>query len=503
KNVEQPVKSGASPDMFGMSYGGRQPHAIWYNSLALLRDLGKKDATRRRDVVAALTPVAQTARPAVRLAAGLALVDLGSDAGREALIRGFESESGPISSDPSDQMTFPGRYPYDESSITACAHALARLGDRRGLRHPNSDVRLAAAEALTGKSDPDVRKMLEDLAKELEPDVDKLMKKGELTAPRSPGDYTNRYPANWVRTQRLLALRGDDRAFRQLVEAFLVDAGTYPREEAPLLPTLRLASWSNGPSPAQAILGTNDSVDQVLGRLRRLFEQDERWNSLPLKMLRTSLEEPGLQETKKAPQIKATEAEIEKLLDDSDPNRRAEGLAAAGYYRVDSFYAKVLDKVQTGTTIERRAAIYSLGFYGREVPDEVLRTLMRAEDIDLRSGAVELATRKNAARFARETMDLVRSQLAHAKDTTDDGETQSRVAYLPRLVSRLARGPIPQPMLDGLEDPDPKVRRIVVQALELSGNPDAIPDLVRLSHDPDSAVREAAEKAIRFLGPEG
>ena len=179
KNVEQVPKTGAVADMFGMNQGSARPHALWYN-------------------------------PTIRLAAALALVDLGSDAGREALIKGFESDSGPVSSDPSDRMTFPGRYPYDQSSITACAHALARLGDRRGLTHPKTDVRLATAEALKDKPDPELRKMLQDLAIQLEPQVEKLRNSGDLTKPRRPGEYTNRFPTDWVRTQRLLARSGDD-----------------------------------------------------------------------------------------------------------------------------------------------------------------------------------------------------------------------------------------------------------------------------------------------------
>ena len=106
---------------------GHRPTRAPVSSLALLRDFGKQDG-RREATVAALTPIATTARRRIRLTAALALVDLGSAAGREALIAGFNVESGAISSDPADDMTFPGRYPYDDSSITACAHALARLG---------------------------------------------------------------------------------------------------------------------------------------------------------------------------------------------------------------------------------------------------------------------------------------------------------------------------------------------------------------------------------------
>jgi HEAT repeat protein len=501
KQVEQSPKSGTSTDMFGMNQGEGQPHALWYTSLALLRDLGQGEK-RRESVVAALTPLAQTARPAVRLAAALALVDLNSDAGQDALIRGFESDSGPISSDPPDQMTFPGRYPYDESSVTACAHALARLGDRRGLKHPKAEVRLAAAEALKDEADPELRKMLQDLSVQLQPEVEELRSSGELAKARRAGDHTNRYPADWSRTQRLLARAGDDAALRRLVDAYLVDAATYPKEEAPLVPRGRPVSWSSGPSPAHAIRGVSESPAQVLERVRKLLQHDARWDAPPIKALRASLAEAAPEESKEPVQRKPTEAEIAKLLGDSDPNRRAEGLAAAGFHQVEAFRAKVLEVALNGKGIERNAAIYALGFYGRDLPEAVLRQLMNADDIELRFSAIELGTRSNASRFAPETMDLVRARLAiAAKAKPDDWEIQRALAYLPRIVSRLARGPIPQAMLDGLKDQNPGVRRIVVQALELSGNPDAIRLLAPLAHDPDPPTREAVQAALRVLGP--
>ena len=501
KRVEQAPKGGTSTDMLGMNQGEGQPHALWYKSLALLRDLGE-DEKRRKSVVAAITPVAQTARPAIRLAAALALVDLESDAGKDALIRGFETDSGPVSGDPPDQMTFPGRYPYDQSSTTACAHALARLGDRRGLKHSKVDVRLAAAEALKDKPDPELRKMLEGLSTELQPQVEKLRSGGELVKARRPGDYTNRYPEEWVRTQRLLARIGDDQALARLVEAYIVDAGTYRKEEAPLVPIGRPVSWSSGPSPAQGIRGANESQAILLGRLRKVFDRDSRWNETPLKELRASLETLPTEGSEEPPQREPGEADVAKLLGDPDPNRRAEGLAAAGYHQMEAFHAKVVDAALNGKGIERNAAIYALGFYGRDVPEGTLRQLIAVDDIQLRSNAIELATRKDPARFARETMDLVRAKVALAdKAKPDDWETQRGLRYLPRIVCRLARGPIPQAMLDGLKDPSPGVRRIVVQALELSGNPDAVPTLEPLARDADPATREACQAALRALGP--
>ena len=232
KKIERASQADSRANPFGMSDEDTGPHELWYSSLALLRDFGKQEG-RREAAVAALTPIATTARPRIRLTAALALVDLGSSAGREALIAGFNVESGAISSDPADDMTFPGRYPYDDSSITACAHALARLGDRRGLKHPRVDVRLAAAQALRDIRDPELRMVLEGLAGELEPQVEKLRVSGELAAPRKPGDYTNRYPDAWVQTHRLLARFGEHQSLRRLLDAYVLDFNTYPEKNAP------------------------------------------------------------------------------------------------------------------------------------------------------------------------------------------------------------------------------------------------------------------------------
>src|SRR5439155_24633616 len=122
----------------------------------------------------------------------------------------------------------------------------------------------------------------------------------------------------------------------------------------------------------------------VLDRLRRVFEQEPRWNTAPFKTLRASLEEAPPDQSKEPVQHKPTEAEIAKLLSDSDPNRRAEGLAAAGYHQVETFYAKVLDTALKDKRIERNAAIYALGFYVRDVPEASLGQPIYSGDVDLR-----------------------------------------------------------------------------------------------------------------------
>lgn len=97
---------------------------------------------------------------------------------------------------------------------------------------------------------------------------------------------------------------------------------------------------------------------------------------------------------------------------------------------------------------------------------------------------------------------MAHEQAARSADAKpDDFDAKRGLEQLPRLLCRLARGPLPKPLLDGLTDPDPVIRRVVVRALELSGNPDAVPALRPLATDPDPAVREAVRAALAFIGP--
>ena len=150
----------------------------------------------------------------------------------------------------------------------------------------------------------------------------------------------------------------------------------------------------------------------------------------------------------------------------------------------------------------RNAAIYGLGFYARDVPDGVLRELMTADDLGIRLSGLELATRRNPARFARESMDVVRFVVKQSQpDQPPVTGQRSYMDSLPRLLSRQGRGPIPAALLDGLADSEPHVRRIVIEALALAGNPDAEQGLKPLTKDRDIMTRAAATKAIGRLGP--
>jgi HEAT repeat protein len=180
---------------------------------------------------------------------------------------------------------------------------------------------------------------------------------------------------------------------------------------------------------------------------------------------------------------KPTEADIAKVLADPVPEKRAQGLAAAGYHQMATFYDKVLDVALRGTGIERQAAVYALGFYTRDVPEGVLRQLIAADDAQLRFSALELATRRDAQRFTNESLDVVRAILGDMKGGPSSYE-QERTPFVAALTAD-----------------DPVLRRVVVVALELGGNPDAVPYLQPLANDPDPAVRESAASAIAALGP--
>jgi len=500
KFVEREPRAERGAHTFGLRASEAQPHALWYDSVALLRDLGR-DERYRLDVVTALEPVERTARERIRLAAALALVDLGSDAGREALIRGFESGSGPVSSDPPDPAIFPGRYPYDDSTPKACAHALARLGDRRGIGHPKPEVRLAAADALTSAPDPELRETLEQLARRLEPEVAKLRSRGELTKPRRPGDHRNRYPSNWIQAHALLARMGDDRSLRRLVEAYLLDAATFPREEAPLVPVGSAVTWSTGPSLGAAIRGVDVDPTRALDRLATLFKNDPRWDRPPLRVLRASLGDHRVETPAPPPPAaeKIDDAQIAKRLASRDPRERAEGLAAAGYHQRAEFYDQVLDVALRGEGIEQNAAIYALGWYRKEVPEATFKQLMSAPDLDVRLSALELASRKDPRRFADDAISVLRAFVDEAE--TGRADAQQRLRYLTRILSRFSRGPLPAPLLAGLEDRSPTVRRVVAESLGMGGNPEAVRHLEVPTHDPDESVRDAARAAIDLLGP--
>ena len=57
--------------------------------------------------------------------------------------------------------------------------------------------------------------------------------------------------------------------------------------------------------------------------------------------------------------LKPTQSDIVKRLEDSDPDTRAEALAAAGYHQFADLFDTVLGVAANGSGVERRAAIYT------------------------------------------------------------------------------------------------------------------------------------------------
>jgi hypothetical protein len=172
--------------------------------------------------------------------------------------------------------------------------------------------------------DDDARKVLEGLAGELEPQVEKLRVSGDLTKPRKPGDYTNRYPDAWVRTHRLLARFGEEQRLRRLLDAYVLDFNTYPEAHAPLIPMVRAVMSSTGPTLVGAIHAADASPSHLVERLQKLVPDRTQWTSPPLAALRASLD-PTSDKSAEQPHKEPTESDIVKLLGDSDPNKRAEG----------------------------------------------------------------------------------------------------------------------------------------------------------------------------------
>lgn len=164
------VKS-AEPDadMFGMDAGEAQPHALWFKSIELIRGFAEFPK-HRAQTIAALKPLLGVGPEHRRLVVALVLTELGSDVGREVLVRALDrSPNDEVSADPDGGMAFPDRFPFDCSVPAAAAHALARLGDRRGLKHPNQNVRLAAADALVNRPDDELKRVLTEIAAAAEP----------------------------------------------------------------------------------------------------------------------------------------------------------------------------------------------------------------------------------------------------------------------------------------------------------------------------------------------
>jgi hypothetical protein len=490
------------PDALGLLSGAdAHPYGLWVKSLELIEQYGEVPA-QRDSAVAALQGLLGSVPESRRLGVALALVELGSDAGRDVLVHALARHAeGQVLQDPDSGLMFPGRFPHGESAPAAAAHALGRLGDRQGLAAKDIDVRLAAAEALVGSPDASLRSAVESIAQAEEPEIDRLRKSGELAAPRKPGDHTRRYPELWVRARGLLARLGDDASLKGLVEGLLVDMSTYPHESDTLAPSFGPVQWTTGRSLFDAIAQAGPTPQAVAVRVRRLSLGEA--HAKEVAGLLKALEAPPAKKADDRPTRPAVaDADIEKRLASHTANERAQGWAAAGLNQRETFYDRVLETAQREEGVERMAAIYSLGFYRHEPPEAALRAMVRTGSMEARQSAIELATRRRPERFAAEAMAVVRDTVAAPKGEREERfEHEHALTVLARVLARLAPA-LPPPVLDGLHDPNPGVRRVVVDALCMGGNPVAARALADLADDRDEAVRVSVRRAIETLGPE-
>jgi hypothetical protein len=146
-----------------------------------------------------------------------------------------------------------------------------------------------------------------------------------------------------------------------------------------------------------------------------------------------------------------------------------------------------------------------LGLFDRPIPEDEMKKIVEKGESGTRLSAFELATRREPGRFAIQGLDLARTLLKDLEEARKKDESlydcEQSATFVTQCLGRLPRNGVPEEMLNALTDPDPKFRKLVVQALGISGNPEAVPHLGPLLKDKDSEVREAAKRTIDILGP--
>jgi len=484
---------------------------LWYESLFILKKLGGT-ADYEQKVVNSLRPLVLNPNKNINLTVSLILADFNDDSGTKVLKKAFRSEEIDLSEDPNGNLSLPGRMRYDNSSVAASSYALGLLGDSRGLQHKDIEIRLAAADGLSTKApDSQLIKELNNIAVNLNEKVRQLAASGKLTEPRTRGDFTERYPRAWIKTHFLLARLGDNDSLKHLLDAFTTDISTYPKVKKTLTGQPSIAQWTSNPygwpSLKTAIYNSDKDNERLLSRIASLMDGDAAWESYQFLYLRSSLGDKSVIIDQKEIS-KATgniENRISSLLASPEATKRAEGLAEAGYNQVESFYQKVIDTALNGSGIEKRAAIYGLSFYGKNIPTEVLKTLSSQGEIETRLMGIELATRKKAAPFAPLAVDLLKEMADHKDQLPNQDKNwqkRSQLTQLTRVLSRFSQGEIPPAVKKSLKHPNSTVRLYLVRALGMGGNPKAIPLLIPLEKDKSSMVRKEVERALIFLGPE-
>jgi HEAT repeat protein len=483
---------------------------IWYESLALLQVLGEKPVYRDA-VVSALKPLVGDPRERVRLCAALVLARLGDASGKRVLERALSADTVALNKDPESQLMLPGRLEYDDNSVVAAAYGLGLLGDRSGLRLESMEARLAAAEGLAAHPDDAFRKDLQGMAAQLDKEVEKLSSSGQLGKTRDKGDFTERYPKEWVKAHVLLARMGDDTSLRRLVEAYKTDLATYPVEEESPFPNPKIVQWTSLPrgwvSLPRAVASADAKQSRLLERLRILLAHDPVWQHPAVLVLRLSLGDPSAKivEHKTINRKQDVREKVAGMIASSVPAVRAQGLAGAGFNRMDEYYPTVLEAALRGKGVEKKAAIYGLGFYGKRIPEDALHRLVREGGLETRLSGLEIATRHEPAPFAGDAMQLLRDMAVQGNSSTDASQEEfdrtSLLRHMTRILARFSRSDIPRVILDGLRSPEPAIRLHVALALGMGGNPAAVPVLTGVREDPEMMVRAAVIRALAVLGP--
>jgi hypothetical protein len=199
---------------------------------------------------------------------------------------------------------------------------------------------------------------------------------------------------------------------------------------------------------------------------------------------------------------------VTEALESPDVEVRAQGIAQAGILGIEELYERVLELAIEGSGIEKLASISSLGFYDRALEEDFLRSLITDDgDLQTRLVALELATRRESARFFDATISMAR-ELSDEFDVERDQygyliEGEDEFLMITRILNRMPRAGIPQEMIDNLKHENPEIRWMMVNGFWMGGDPVAASHVQTLKEDPNQEVVEAVERALATLGPPG
>lgn len=488
--------------------GEADPHHLWYESLCTLKSLAGVNGGRLT-ALAALRPFASDKREHVALVASLILGELGDDAGSATLARVLNKPARTVSQDPSSATTFFGQFRFEDSSVNASAFVLGLLGDTSLLKSPKTEIRLCAADGLLSQTKVsclgEVEAVLRQIAKEQDAQIEKLRTSGKLSEKRKAQDQRSRYPREWVKVHAMLASLGDAKSLKMLAEAWANDQKTYSKDDSPAAAfTCRMVEFDaptkGWPSLIDGIYqGGSGSTTETLRRLREAVGSSDKWKDPDIQRLRSALGDPSTSRTATEAMTEESDARkrIEEYIASSDPGKRAQALAAAGHYKIDKYYDKVLTTALHGKGEEAMAATYALGLYERPVSDADVRMLMKSKDVANRFTALEFATRHDPVRFAAEALEVSQALLADNKNDS----AEMIVDALPRILCRFMRTSMPEAFAKALSTSSTQLKVLIIQAAGLSGNPATIASIQPLLSSSDRAVRTAAQQALDFIGP--